>query len=409
MPGQGAGGDDGQRARLRIAMIGTRGVPAAYGGFETAIEEIGSRLARSGHDVTVYCRSVEGLRAAEFLGMRLIYKPALRLKAAETLSHSALSVAHTLLHQKPDVAFVFNAANAPFLLPLRSRRIPVVVHVDGLEWKRDKWGTLGKAYYRWAEGHAVRWADALIADAQGISDYYRESFGVPTELISYGAKVLRNAPRDRLHELGLEPGRYHLVVARFEPENHVDVITEGFRLSSASLPLVVVGAAPYAAEHSRRIASTAVDSRIRLVGAIYDQGLLDQLYANAFSYLHGHSVGGTNPSLLRAMGAGTAVMAWDVVFNHDVAGPSASYFSSSADLARLIEAAEASPQTTSKYGAALQLRAATNYRWDAVSSAYEELAMRLRGGYSSKRLGHRRKAKRTGSPTELPMSERRLT
>src|SRR5665213_1249269 len=128
---------------LRIAMVGTRGVPAAYGGFETAVEEIGRRLAANGHQVTVYCRNVPGERASTYLGMKLVYLPALRMKIAETLSHTGLSSLHLFFSKKHDMAFVFNAANAPFVPILRARGIPTVVHVDGLEWKRQKWSGAG--------------------------------------------------------------------------------------------------------------------------------------------------------------------------------------------------------------------------------------------------------------------------
>ncbi|WP_419818329.1 DUF1972 domain-containing protein [Glaciibacter flavus] len=384
---------------LRIAMIGTRGVPAAYGGFETAVEEIGRRMVEQGHEVTVYCRRTDAAPRSEYLGMKLAYLPALRLKTAETLSHSALSVAHAVTRaRRADTAFVFNAANAPFVPALRARGIPVALHVDGLEWKRDKWGANGRRYYRWAEQQAVRHADALIADAQGISDYYRTEFGIPTELLTYGAPILRDAPADRLSELGLLPGEFHLVVARFEPENHVDVILEGYRASGATKPLVVVGSAPYAAAHTERIRSIAThDDRIRLVGGVYDQDLLDQLYAHASTYLHGHSVGGTNPSLLRAMGAGTAVIAWDVVFNREVAGTSASYFSDPATLAALIDDVETQPSRFAEMAAALQSRAEANYHWDSVTAGYLELAERLVAGYSTSGPGHPRSTESTWS------------
>lgn len=376
---------------MRIAMIGTRGVPAAYGGFETAVEEIGSRLVEKGHEVTVYCRRADGPTRPEYLGMKLVHLPAVRVKTAETLSHSALSVAHAVTHSRPDAAFVFNAANAPFLPALRARGIPVAVHVDGLEWKRDKWGRTGQHYYRWAEEVSVRWADALIADADGISRYYRNEFGVHTELITYGAKILRDMPHDRLAELGLEPNGFHLVVARFEPENHVDVIVEGYRQSTATKPLIVVGTAPYAAEHSARIRESAgADPRIRFLGGVYDQHLLDQLYAHAMTYVHGHSVGGTNPSLLRAMGARTAVIAWDVEFNRDVAGPSARLFSTPLDVARLIQIAEARPDQVDADAGAVQARAESVYRWDLVTAGYEALAARLVNGYSTSGATHPR-------------------
>jgi len=372
--------------RLRIALLGTRGVPATYGGFETAVEQIGRRLVQQGHEVTVYCRRTGTPEPAEHLGMKLVFLPALHHRVLETLSHTALSVLHVILHpRRPDVAFVFNAANAPFVPLLRARGIPTTVHVDGLEWKRDKWGGVARRYYRWAEEFSVLQADALIADAQGIVDYYQNEFDIPTELITYGTPILTDTASDKLAALGLEPGNYHLVVARFEPENHVDVIIRGYVASQATLPLVVVGSAPYALEYTRQIKKIAAsDSRVRLVGAVWDQDLLDQLYAHAATYLHGHSVGGTNPSLLRAMGAGTAVIAWDVVFNREVLGAARACFLNPATLSALIEAAERSPEHTRSVGRALQARARELYDWDKVTLAYEALAVRLQAGYSTR-------------------------
>ncbi|WP_375485151.1 DUF1972 domain-containing protein [uncultured Jatrophihabitans sp.] len=363
---------------MRIALVGTRGVPARYGGFETCVEEVGKRLVKAGHEVIVYCRtvglddSVELVDAYE--GMQLVYLPAVSKKSLETLSHTAHSVRHLRRHPV-DVAVVFNSANAPLVPFLRSRGIPVATHVDGLEWMRDKWQGMGRRYYRVAESMAVRWSDALIADAQGIADYYRLEFDADTELIAYGAPVVTGEANDRLARVGVQPGQYHLVVARFEPENHVDLIVEGYRDSSARLPLVVVGSAPYADEHTARIHSLA-DERVHLTGGIWDQELLDQLYANCVTYLHGHSVGGTNPSLLRAIGAGAATIAYDVNFNREVARHSGVYFRTPADVAVHIEQAEAAPEDTARRGEEARVLA-YRYDWDDVAARYEALCERL--------------------------------
>ena len=384
---------------MRMAMIGTRGVPATYGGFETAIEEVGQRLVALGHEVTVYGRSTSR-ELKQHLGMSVVNLPAIRIKSLETLSHTALSSMHLAASRRHDVAFVFNAANAPFVPFLRSRVSAVAVHVDGLEWKRDKWGAWGRRYYRFAEQMAVREADALIADAQGIADYYEEEFGIPTELITYGSRILRDIRAEGVTSLGLEPGAYHLVVARFEPENHVDVIVQGYCRSSAELPLVIVGSASYAAEYAEGIDQAAgADRRIRLLGAVFDQGLLDQLYAHALTYIHGHSVGGTNPSLLRAMGGGTAVLGWDVNFNREVAGTAGLYFRRAEQLARQIEEAERSRPGFARLGELMQERARTHYDWDAVTQAYEALCFKLSGGYSTRGFsdGWHRNGARTSS------------
>ncbi|GAB2504877.1 glycosyltransferase [Promicromonospora xylanilytica] len=360
-------------------MVGTRGVPARYGGFETAVEEIGARLAERGHRVRVYCRRGLTVRDApappltHHLGMELVTLPALRRRSLETLSHTALSVAH-LAARRADVAFVFNAANAPLLPVLRGVRIPVATHVDGLEWRRAKWGPTGRRYYRAAETAAVRLSDALIADAPGIADYYRDEYDADSRLITYGAPDLSGVGHERLAELGLKPGGYHLVVARFEPENHVDVIVEGYVASGAVRPLVVVGSAPYAHEYTERITALAAgDPRVRLLGGVWDQSLLDQLYVGALTYLHGHSVGGTNPSLLRAIGGGTATAAYDVAFNREVLGSAGRYFRTPADVGARVTEAEDDVAGCADRGKALAERA-TTYDWDAVTDGYEQLA-----------------------------------
>ncbi len=362
---------------LTIAMVGTRGVPAAYGGFETAIEEVGRRLADRGHRVIVYTRGSEST-AKEYLGMQVVHLPAVPIKQVETLSHTGLSALHLVFRRRPDAAFVFNAANSPFLPVLRARGIRTALHMDGLEWRRSKWGPRGKAYYRWAEQFGVRTADALISDAPGIADYYTHQFGVPTELIRYGAPILDGLPERSVEELDLTPKGYHLVVARFEPENHVLEIVEGYRRSAAELPLVVVGSAPYSAEYTQRIQAAADgDERIRLVGGVYDQELLDALYANAATYLHGHSVGGTNPSLLRAMGAGTAVIGYDVPFNREVLDDIGWFFADADAVAAHLVDAESSPERMIALGAQVRERARSDFRWDDVADAYEALARRL--------------------------------
>ncbi|MCA0308395.1 MAG: DUF1972 domain-containing protein [Actinobacteria bacterium] len=356
---------------MRVALIGTRGVPARYGGFETAIEEVGSRLAARGHEVVVYCRPADGEAILdEYLGMELVNLPSVRRRSLETISHTALSVLHRSL-AGVDSAIVFNAANAPLLPVVRARGIPVATHVDGLEWKRAKWGPIGSRYYRMGEAMAVRWSDALIADAQGIADYYRDKFSAETRLIAYGAPILTEPGSGRLRELGLEPHGYHLVVARFEPENHVLEIVRGYVASDAARPLVVVGSAPYSDEYTAAI-HEAADERVRLVGGLWDQELLDQLYANALTYLHGHSVGGTNPSLLRAAGAAAFVVAFDVSFNREVVGPFAEYFADEAGVGAALRLAEADPASARDRGLDLQ-RDIARYSWDDVADAYERL------------------------------------
>lgn len=355
-------------------MIGTRGVPAQYGGFETAVEEIGSRLIADGHQVTVYCRNPQQ-SLTQHLGMDLVNLPALRRRSLETLSHTGLSVAHALRH-RPAVAVLFNVANAPYLRVLNAAGIPTAVHVDGLEWKRAKWQGVGAKYYRWAERYAARSGLPLIADAHGIAEHLHRTYGANSHVIPYGAPIL-NPGTERLAELDLTPGAYHLVVARLEPENHVDVIVKGHALARSRHPLVVVGSAPYGDAHVADIRRAAGDSDTRFVGAVWDQDLLNQLYAGSLSYLHGHSVGGTNPSLLRALGCAAPVTAYDVIFNREVTAGHARFFSDPDTVSQALTADENDPAAARQRGRAGREHASATYRWGDVAGQYLQLLTQM--------------------------------
>jgi len=357
-------------------MIGTRGVPARYGGFESAVEEIGTRLVERGHDVTVYCRN-EGQSLSEYRGMRLVNLPAVRVRAAETLSHSGLSATHSILRDRPDMAFVFNPANAPYLRLLRLAGVPAAVNMDGFEWRREKWAGSGARYFRWAARASAKGASAVIADSRVMQEHVREAYGRDSEYIAYGADVVSH-DTGRLAGLGLTAHQYHLVVARFEPENQVLEIVAATVSSSATLPLVVVGSAPYAAEYTRLVREAAADDpRVRFLGAVWDQELLNQLYAGSLSYLHGHSVGGTNPSLLRAMAAGAPVIADDNPFNREVLGEAAVFAADRRDIAAAIMTDERDSAAARARGAAARERVHRLYRWDDVAAEYERIAVRL--------------------------------
>ena len=258
--------------------------------------------------------------------MRLVHLPAMRRKSLETLSHTALSVAHLLAHPV-DAAIVFNAANAPFLPLLRAAGIPVATHVDGLEWKRASGRARSARYYRRAESLAVRWSDALIADAQGIADYYRRRVRRATELIAYGAPILLDAGRDRLAELGLEPRGYHLVVARFEPENHVDVIVEGYRRSAR---------APAARRRrARRRTPTSTPRRVHArwptTGSASSAACGTRSCSTSSTPTRAPTCTGTRSAAptrrcCGPSGAGAATIAYDVDFNREVLGDTGRFF-----------------------------------------------------------------------------------
>jgi glycosyltransferase involved in cell wall biosynthesis len=350
-------------------MVGTRGVPAMYGGFETAVEEIGTRLVGLGHDVRVYCRN-RGQSATEYRGMELVNLPALRLKATDTLTHAALSLLHCRRHPVDAIA-VFNAANAP--LRRLAGATPCAIHVDGLESRRGKWGRFGKSYFRWSERRAVRSFDTVITDADGIREYYQDEYGARPVVIRYGMPPPVQSPDlEFLQSLGVAPRAFHLVVARFEPENHVLEAVAAQSLREPRWPLIVVGDAPYSDRYKQEL-TDAADAGTRFVGSIWDQSHLDTLYATARTYIHGHSVGGTNPSLLRALAQCAPVLAHDNVFNREVAASGAEYWRDAAALAALMASAEQDDSCLRAAAHTRNVEMRSVYDWDAVAKHYAQV------------------------------------
>ncbi len=324
--------------------------------------------------------------------MRRVALPALRRKALETLTHTGLSTLHSL-GRRPDAALVFNAANAPYIAALRACGVPTALHIDGHDARRAKWAGFGAKYYRAATKWGSSIADAVVVDSIAVQEELRLELGVRSHFIAYGAPDRSVAAGDvarNLSRVGLAPGGYHLLVARFEPENQVLEIVEGFRSSSARLPLVVVGFAGYPGDYARLIVETAErDNRVRLMGAVWDQELLDAMYAGAATYLHGHSVGGTNPSLLRAMGASTPVIAFDCAYNRETTGGAAMFFGTAADLADQVKMAEFDPGAAASLAARARQRVRAHYRWSDVTDGYESLIREMVATRSRARLAPR--------------------
>jgi glycosyltransferase involved in cell wall biosynthesis len=374
---------------MRVALVGSRGVPARYGGFETAVEEVGAGLAARGHDVVVYCRE-RSPAGRQYRGMRRVVLPALRRRSLETLSHTGACTPHLLL-TRPDAVLVFNAANAPWVALLRVARLPVALHIDGHDARRAKWRGLGGRYYRLATRWGFAVADEVVADSRAVAEETSRTYGRTPTYIPYGAR-----PRDKdqsevarsLAPHGLEIHGYHLVVARFEPENHVLEILRAYARSAARTPLVVVGFAGYSSDYLAEIERVAAgEQRIRLLGAVWDQDLLDDLYAGAATYVHGHSVGGTNPSLLRAMAQRTPALVYDCAYNQETTGGYAHAWREEATLSQLLEQAEREPTMIRAAVDAARDRVTGSYTWPLVVDEYEALAARLSRSRRSKHVG----------------------
>ncbi len=372
------------RRPLRIAMIGGRGVPANYSGFDTLIEELSARLvADHGMDVTVYCRRhYYRQRPAVWRGARCVYLRAIRGKGIESIWHTGRCVLHALW-RRFDVAFVVDPANAPLALPLRLLGTPTVFHTDGLGWQRSKWSGPARRYYRWVEGLCARTATALVTDAVAMQRYYREQWRRDSTFLAYGAESGGGAVDDGLERFGLTPHGYYLVVARIEPENNTELIVREFLAADLPVPLVVVGAARYESEASRRLFALASE-RVRFVGGVYEHEVLNGLYRGCRAYLHGHQVGGTNPGLLRAMSWAAPCLAVDVDFNREVIGPAGRFFGKQQGAcAALLRELHGDLEALRAAGERGRERSRSAYRWDDVAAGYAALFRRVAGREST--------------------------
>jgi len=365
---------------MKIALIGTRGVPANYGGFETCVEELGKRLAERGHEVTVYCRdSYYDEKLPTYLGMRLRYLPNLKRKSLDTLSHTFLSVLDAV--RRPyDVLMVFNAANSPTLLLPRLLGRKIAINTDGLEWKRGKWGAVARRYYKMSEWLSTKLAHRIVADSAGIEDYYRQEYGTESTCIAYGAYISSSRRPELLASLGLVPGEYLLQITRFEPENNPLLTIEAYSRLETGKKMVIVGGVPYESEYSRNVMSRGGEMVI-LPGPIYDKELLNELWCNCYAYVHGNEVGGTNPALLQTMASGCFTLAIDVPFSHDVLRDGGLYFTKDPDdLAGKLRWALDHPDELPDYRQRAQARIRSHYSWDVVADGYERLFRELAAG-----------------------------
>ena len=357
---------------MKIALLGTRGIPANYGGFETFAEELAARLVERGHQVTVYCRSYHASGQRECRGAQLVVLPTIRGKHTDTAVHTLLSSLHLLLH-RADAAIYCNGANAVFSYWPRLLGIPTVLNVDGLERKRRKWNAAARAWYAMSERWSTLCPNRVVTDARAIRSYYQERFGLDTDFIAYGAPNGPSQTADKLAELGLERDGYYLYVSRFEPENNALLVVREFERSSSKRRLVMVGDAPYAAKYIRQVKATK-DPRVIFTGAVYGKAYAE-LQSHCHAYVHATEVGGTHPALVEAMGRGCAVLYLDTPENGEVAGRvGLSYNAGQGELCDRIDQLEAaSPEQMESMRRAAASEASDRFNWERVTDAYERL------------------------------------
>jgi len=376
---------------MKLAILGTRGVPPRYGGFETFAAELGRRLVARGHDVSVYCRDLErGADVSSVLsgrdvrsplsweGIHRIVLPSIGHKYLETVSHALLS-AIDALRRDFDAVLVCNAANA-FVLPLlRAARIPVAINVDGIERKRRKWNVLGRAVYAIGESFSAAFA-TVIADADVIAAYYRKNYMIEPRVIAYGSDFPDEDDSDILQRLGISD--YVLYVSRFEPENNPLEVVEAYEKLSTQHPalstrLVMLGEARYDKALGAELQRHA-SGKILFPGALYGADYRT-LQRNALLYIQATEVGGTHPALIEAMASNGRVLAHDTPENREVGGDAVGYFK-----LRPVETLTgtlcewlASPDLRQAQAGRARRRAREQYGWEAVTDAYEKLLSSL--------------------------------
>ena len=361
-------------------MFGLRGLhpDREISGFETAFAEIAPRLVARGHQITIYCRASahSPARRVSFAdGIALVYVPSPGGKNFSAVISTLLAVMHGLTRRQFDVWFFVNVGMGHHTALARLSGRPVVMNVDGLDWTRQKWGLVARAYFHSAARSAVRFSTRLVTDAEAMRAYYREYFGADSEMIAYGADVENSTNADLIAQFGVVPRQYYLIVSRLIPENSLAEMLQGFTHSQTTRKLLVVGGATYEDSFQARLRGiAAADERITLAGHVHDQLLLKELWCNCFAYLHGHSVGGTNPAFLRAMGYGSCVLALDTPFNREVLVEHGRYFAVNSDsVAAAINDIDAAPDSAASLGELVRARVASAYTWEQVTDQYERL------------------------------------
>ena len=374
-------GTVGQRRKLRIALAGSRGIPHTYSGYEAFLGELAPRLAARGHEVIVYCRrSLFKERPATYKNVRLIYLPNFETKVLGTPTHTLVSMID-ILFRRVDVVLTVNIANAFFCAVPRLFGKRVAINVDGMDWKRGKWGRFGKSYFYWnAKCVGKICPRGVITDAYEMRRIYLKEFQTPSASIAYGADIQTSTKPGILRNYGLEPFQYYLIASRMVPENNADLIVKAFEQTRTRRILAIAGGVNYKSEFVERLKQTR-DPRVRFLGHIGDSDHVKELHCNAYAYVHGHSMGGTNPSLLKALGCGNCVLALRTPFNEEVIHDYGIFFErDDGDLAAKLQALDENPRMAEEYRRRAPERIRQAYTWERITDQYEELFLQLCAG-----------------------------
>ncbi len=358
---------------MKLGVFGARAIPSTYSGYETFLTSLLPELVRRGHDVTMYCR-IGWADQKEFDGVRLVSLPGIDSKQLSTLSHGMIASVVARAHGH-DAVLAVNIANAPHCALLRLSGQRVALNTDGQEWLRGKWGRAARRYFKLCARYSSLSSSALVSDCNAMKRIYLEDFGAPSVVIPYPQPFVPGADlENNLRNYAVQRGRFMVVAARLNPENNVDRVAEAFSRSQVDCPLLVLGTANYASDVSSRLAEIgAADSRIRIIGHVASRADFATLLRSATAYVHGHSVGGMNPSLLEAMSVGARILALETVFNREVLGDAGTYFELDSAASAFDELASEPSATTTELRCQASERAVQRFSLEAVADAYELL------------------------------------
>ena len=367
---------------MKIALLGTRGIPASYSGFETCVEQLGQRLVQRGHDVTVYCRSHHiTYEGSHYKGMRLVKLPTIANKYLDTMVHSFISSLHAI-PQRYDIGLYFIAGNSPVTWIPRLVGTKTILNVDGLDWKREKWPPLARKYIQFAEFLATKLPNVYITDSHVVQGYYRDRYGEEPAYIPYGSDVEILPPAETLAKYGLQPGKYILFVGRLVPENCAHHLVEAFRELDTDLKCVIVGDAPYAEEYIAGLKELAADDqRIIFTGYVFGNGY-QELGSNAYVFVESSGVGGTHPALVEAMAFENCVVTHNTPENMETIGEAGFSYDGKVgarDLRRVLEELLKDPDKVESYRHKARQRAQSVYSWETVTDSYEKMFYQVRG------------------------------
>ncbi len=360
---------------IRIAIIGVRGYPYVYGGYETFARELGERMVASGNKVTIYCHKnlfIDRPQNVNGIDLKYFWSP--QKKSLSQLIHSFQSIIHSTFSDT-DIILVVNSANGPLGIIPKIFGKKTVINVDGLEWLRPKWKGLGAKYFYAASKLSTKLYDQVITDAEEMRKVYIKTFNTDSRVIAYGANVRFSNNSELIQEWNLEKYGYYLIVGRLIPDNNADLIVHEFVKSNSSRKLVVVGDVTYRDAYAEALKSTD-DDRLIFTGYVNDQEILAELYHNCFAYFHGHEFGGTNPAMLKSLANGCAVLALDTVFNREMLenGKYGLFFNKDSDsLKELIQRVEVDENVLQDLRKRSRDRILGNYTWEKIHDQYLDL------------------------------------